>query len=53
MRLPQVFVEYASVGEATAATNILAGRTFGPNTVGVEYADVELYAARKFDQADA
>ena len=47
----QVFVEYASLPEAAAATKVLAGRTFGPNQVAVEYVSPDLYTARKFEEA--
>ena len=47
----QVFVEFSSPEEGGVASKALAGRTFGPNTVGVEFIPPELYSARKFDEA--
>lgn len=47
----KVFVEFSSPEEGGVASKALAGRTFGPNTVGVEFIPPELYSARKFDEA--
>ena len=40
----KIFLEYATVQDSSNAENELAGRQFGPATVGVEYLKEDDYA---------
>jgi len=46
--MEQVFVEFATSEQATAASVATDGRQFGPNVVRVSYFSLADYAARRF-----